>query len=189
MNQNEFENLINDKCYEYPMVEFVYTWTPAINDVGGKEQIAKIYKDGYTSAIHKMVPEAIKAARAAGVEVKHVVGRLGEYDVLFGVCYNQHGLQSRRIFTDLVNYLGSLEPDEYFTLEREFDGVEFPENQWVAVYCVPGGSEGTYMHIDLIDGDKRRNWALGKTLNDGRGSITKMYECAAKTAEFFYSGD
>lgn len=187
MNKQEFENLIGSECHDWETVQFVYTWHPSINDVGGKEQIAKIYKEGYTPAIHKMVPESIKAARAANVEIKHVVGRLAEYDVLFGLCYNFVGIQSRRVFSDLVNKLGALEPDEYFTLQRDFEGKTFPDFNWVAVYCVPGGSEGTYMHIDIINGDKRVMWAMGKTLSDGRNSITNMYKAAAVAAEFFYS--
>lgn len=40
---------------DYRSVEFVYTWHPAISEVNGKEQIAKIYVDFGMSVISDMV--------------------------------------------------------------------------------------------------------------------------------------
>lgn len=40
---------------DYKTVEFVYTWHPAISEVNGKEQIAKLYVDFGMSVISDMV--------------------------------------------------------------------------------------------------------------------------------------
>ncbi len=40
---------------DYRSVEFVYTWHPAISEVNGKDQIAKIYVDFGMSIISDMV--------------------------------------------------------------------------------------------------------------------------------------
>ena len=41
--------------YDYRSVKFVYTWHPAISEVNGKDQIAKIYVDFGMSIISDMV--------------------------------------------------------------------------------------------------------------------------------------
>jgi hypothetical protein len=52
----------------------------------------------------------------------------------------------------------------------------------VAVYCVTGGSEGIYLHIDL-QGDKRNETViLGKTLKDGEAAMLNCYESAGRIA-------
>lgn len=46
---------------DYAIVEYVYTWHPAIMDVGGKRQIAEIYAHGGMLVIRDMLPRAKKA--------------------------------------------------------------------------------------------------------------------------------
>ena len=46
---------------DYKVVEYVYTWHPAIADVGGKRQIAEIYVHGGMLVIRDMLPRAQKA--------------------------------------------------------------------------------------------------------------------------------
>lgn len=46
---------------DYKIVEQVYTWHPAIADVGGKRQIAEIYVHGGMLVIRDMLPRAQKA--------------------------------------------------------------------------------------------------------------------------------
>lgn len=43
---------------DYKSVEFVYTWHPAIDEVNGKDQIARIYVDFGMSVISDMVPRS-----------------------------------------------------------------------------------------------------------------------------------
>lgn len=62
MNKNEFEQRIGKTVNpsEYEIIEKVYTWHPAINDVSGKDQIADLYKNFGMSVIRGMVPVAEK---------------------------------------------------------------------------------------------------------------------------------
>lgn len=56
MMKEEFENLIGKTISknEYDIIEFVYMWHPAINDVNGKQQMADIYKQYGMSLIRNM---------------------------------------------------------------------------------------------------------------------------------------
>lgn len=51
---------------DYAIVEYVYTWHPAIADVGGKRQIAEIYVHGGMLVIRDMLARAKKAENADG---------------------------------------------------------------------------------------------------------------------------
>ncbi len=61
MMKSEFEERIGKqvKDGEYPIIEFVYTWHPSIDNVKGKDQIAKIYTDFGMKFIRGMVPGAL----------------------------------------------------------------------------------------------------------------------------------
>ena len=56
--------------------------------------------------------------------------------------------------------------DEYFSLAIETDATFWKlleSYRWIACYAVTGGSEGHYIHVDLIDGFDRE-WT-GKALH------------------------
>lgn len=80
------------------------------------------------------------------------------------------GRQLADIHKELRAALGGL-IDEYFDIDPEvrrngFCGLlQWPDNiHWIACYAVTGGSEGHYIHIDLIDRDGNRTLTfLGKT--------------------------
>ncbi len=80
------------------------------------------------------------------------------------------GRPLRDIFVELRAELGGM-IDEYFDIYPEvwrqgFGGVlQWPDNiKWIACYAVTGGSEGHYIHVDLIDREGRRTLTfLGKT--------------------------
>ena len=61
--------------------------------------------------------------------------------------------------------------DEYFSYSDMCGNppvtAKWPEDyRWIAVYVVTGGSEGLYLHVDLIAGDKpRRQFFIGKSLS------------------------
>lgn len=60
MMKHEFEERvgveISDQNYE--IIETVYTWHPAINEVGGKDQIATLYETGGMPLIKSMLEAA-----------------------------------------------------------------------------------------------------------------------------------
>jgi hypothetical protein len=84
---------------------------------------------------------------------------------------------------DLIQILNTAEGevwDEYFSWQYRWnDGPmtstrkleEMPYDRlwkhtsWIAVYVVTGGSEGLYLHVDAIEGNKRDNVMLAKTLH------------------------
>lgn len=51
---------------DYKTIEYVYTWHPAIADVGGKQQIAMLYIHGGMLVIRDMVSRAQRAEKADG---------------------------------------------------------------------------------------------------------------------------
>lgn len=66
----------------------------------------------------------------------------------------QHGMNAKEVVAKLEGVLESLE-HEYASLGYEFayNGVtEIPRFHRIAVYAVTGGSEGHYVHVDLITG-------------------------------------
>lgn len=56
MNKEEFEQRIGGSVSDrdYAVIDKVYTWHPAIDDVTGKEQIATLYKAGGMLVIRNM---------------------------------------------------------------------------------------------------------------------------------------
>lgn len=85
------------------------------------------------------------------------------------------GRQVKDIHKDLVAQLGSM-IDEYFHVANTWSEQggpgfninarsEWPDNvKWIACYAVTGGSEGHYIHVDVIYTDQRRDMAfMGKT--------------------------
>jgi len=62
MTPQEFEDLIGRKIpqKEHNIIQTVYTFHPAIKDVGGKGQIAKLYLEYGMTVIEDMLPRAEK---------------------------------------------------------------------------------------------------------------------------------
>lgn len=64
MLREEFELLLEEKKVKKPneeewdIINFVYTWHPAISNVEGKKQIADLYIIGGMSCIRGMLPDA-----------------------------------------------------------------------------------------------------------------------------------
>jgi hypothetical protein len=77
-----------------------------------------------------------------------------------------------------------LRPDEYgFSLSasREIDnGSDWPLHYaWVACYAVTGGSEGHYIHIDVINRENQRILiSLGKTFQGMEFALKVANACA-----------
>ena len=60
MMKHEFEERVGVEISdrEYELIETVYTWHPAISEVGGKDQIATLYKTGGMPLIKSMLEAA-----------------------------------------------------------------------------------------------------------------------------------
>lgn len=77
MMKDEFEALLDGKIErpltnnEWNLVNRVYTFHPAIKDVGGKQQVARLWKEFGPIIFQDMLPRAEKAA-----ELDHKRNRL-----------------------------------------------------------------------------------------------------------------
>lgn len=73
----------------------------------------------------------------------------------------------QQVYDELVQRLRDKDmlPDEYFSLSADEMAQEpFPEHRWIVCFAVRGGSEGHYVHIELIPlNGRRRILYLGKT--------------------------
>lgn len=60
MTPREFNKLVGKEVPDWEMniIQTVYTFHPAINNVGGKDQIAKLYLEYGMSVITDMLPRA-----------------------------------------------------------------------------------------------------------------------------------
>ena len=73
-------------------------------------------------------------------------------------------------------------PDEYgFDLWSDYKdnsdkGKEFPAWHWILCYPVTGGSEGHYMHIDVITQNDHKHLYMAKTLREGQAGMEYAYE-------------
>lgn len=78
--------------------------------------------------------------------------------------------------------------DEYFSEGYPRDQKWPTSWRWVAVYVVTGGSEGTYLHIDVVsptgasDVNERKLLILGKTCAWGEEKWRECYESAGRIA-------
>lgn len=68
MTKQEFETRANTKVIhaDYEIIEYVYTFHPAIDEVKGKDQIAELYNLGGMRLMKDMVPTAKKMEQYEG---------------------------------------------------------------------------------------------------------------------------
>jgi hypothetical protein len=80
-------------------------------------------------------------------------------------------------------YAGLMGCLDYFSIHTE---IPFTGNiHWIAPYVVRGGSEGYYLHVDLIYADGNRTMPfLLKTLDEGQESRDRMWHIAQLIAEW-----
>ena len=64
MMRHEFEKLVGQDVTdnEWPTVHLVYQWYPTIKDVGGKGQVAQLFKVHGMLIFHDMLPRALRLA-------------------------------------------------------------------------------------------------------------------------------
>lgn len=92
MNRQEFldriksKNIPTDK--QYADIEYVYTWHPSIDEVEGKDQIAKLWDIGGIRIIMDMKPTAEKAQalehKIAIAEAQVQKLRKASFDLMLG---------------------------------------------------------------------------------------------------------
>ena len=72
------------------------------------------------------------------------------------------------LMADMDYFLYSFEKDEY----QEVHTAPWPENRWVCIHYVKGGSEGYYVHVSTISDGKYTFVMLAKTLREGEAGIS-----------------
>lgn len=110
-----------------------------------------------------------------GKVVRHEVELFSEYDVTDrSYVVNEIGRPIGQVFRDIEKQIPRdilMEFDSYGVHCYPMKPTDpFPTYHWLAIYYVTGGSEGYWVHIDLINGDNERTliW-LAKTLHEGEG--------------------
>ena len=90
-----------------------------------------------------------------------------------GMCHNEKPKTMEQVYEYAVKELRKHnEPDdkwsygpidEYFNIVHSDGRTHWPATyHWLAIFAVKGGSEGYYIHVEAITGDKRELLLLGK---------------------------
>lgn len=170
--KHEFDALIgkaSDPCYEWPYIELAYTHSPEIPDINGKQVIADIYKAKGMQGIHTLLQNDIfdqfKDTIAYSTE-----SEFSTYDVNFnGFVRNEVGKPIEKVFTWIKGELTSKGIDlsnyDYFHCNKYRESKAWPISYHrIACFAVTGGSEGHYVHVDVIDNNQHiENLLLAKT--------------------------
>jgi len=190
MMKHEFEKLVDETISEeqYKVVERVYAFHPSIPDVGGKQVIADLWNDakhkhgkGIYGINHMLAVANEEAKPASPVYEKHETP-FSYYYTESGYVKSEEPKTIEEVYQYVVKELQKYnEPgdkyscgpiDEYFSISCKYEGItHWPlDYSWIAVFCVQGGSEGYYTHVEAIwaDGNRRQLLFLGKTLREDR---------------------
>lgn len=107
--------------------------------------------------------------------------------------------KTQDVFKDLENLLKEedLYPEEYFLMTHGFEDKYplFPRMLDCFCYANWGGSEGTYLEVELlIENEKEREWeqvhfATGKTLRESTEALERMQYIACKIYQAFMGSD
>ncbi len=158
---------------QWDVVERIYTYHPDIPDVGGKDILAKTWRDkcggnkwpeaAYGSLASYMLSQANLAAATDG-GAEPVLNRretfCSRYHVVDGYVRDEVGKTVEDVFAyvkaQLKTYATGHEEyggiiDEYLSNSERRPGTWPIRARWIAVYAVTGGSEGHYVHVDAIE--------------------------------------
>ncbi|HQA79233.1 MAG TPA: hypothetical protein PLG17_09525 [Thermodesulfobacteriota bacterium] len=173
MLKSEFEALVGSSVTsaQWEVIDRVYTFHPDIHDVGGKEQIASIWKSGCEGngyyLIAGMLTDANKAAMQEGCP--EVVDRREDefttYEVRDHIVRNEKGKPLKEVCEHFVGKLKSdhkelWEKLEYFTGYWKDPGemTHWPVDfRHMACFAEPGSSEGYYVHVEAITREGTRS--------------------------------
>lgn len=171
MMLHEFETRIRQSLTpaEWNVIHQIYTFSPEIPDVGGKDLLARIFRErGFEMTAHLLLAQANAAAATEGVAPVY-----REVDNWFGVeVVNDEGRITAtrpKSVQEVLAYcrerLGDL-IDEYFSPSSDVEPTTpWPTVwRWIKVFPVTGNSEGHYVHVEVetLDG-KSRPMLLAKT--------------------------
>jgi len=172
--------------WQWEMAHYVYQEHRHIKDVGGKDQLADIIKQGWNwdSPIRKMYKEV-----DGPVIIKSTQDDMfSTWDVTHdGYCINDRAKSMSSVKAAVQLKLQEDYPElyqalDYFSLDTDYSYSDkpdiFPINSRIAVFYVKGGSEGYYIHVEAMNDGKFSTLILGKTLYEGEHGI----EIAEKTA-------
>ena len=175
--QKRLEHQLED--WQWEMAHEVYQNHPAIKDVGGKDQLARVIACqggfGYGSVLWDMY----KAIGGKPLIVKTVRELFTTYDVTHEhLCINSRGNLLKDIFHEVQEQLEKknrklLEGSDYFSLDSH-DPTEVWDDSFdrLAVFYVKGGSEGYYVHTEILKRESHRCIFLGKTLREGEAGVS-----------------
>ena len=173
MMQRELENRLQTTLDSntWDMLQRIYTYHPAITDVGGKDQFAALVK---RRGVHGVASAMLKEANATAARVGAAPIPI-ELDAWYGTeVFSDDGqlIEVRpktlqQVYTYLRDGLGDL-VDEYFSIAADSENHcadPWPQGyRWIAVFPVTGGSEGHYVHVERIQHDGSRDLVfLAKT--------------------------
>ena len=109
----------------------------------------------------------------------------GTETVIGGYIIETEAKSLQSVYKYLNDGLGDM-IDEYFSIsgERKYsESAKFPlDYNWIACFPVTGGSEGHYVHVEIINNDKRDLIFLAKTFQ----GMEHAWDIAKKLGELLY---
>ena len=158
--------------WQWELAHWVYQNHPSIRDVDGKDQIAEIVAHGFdrTSPIQDMYREV-----SGPPIVRYAVEEMySTYQVTHeGWCINAKPKSARDVYRAVLAAYTEQYPDLAARLEYFGDGGHqvLEDAAWpggrIAVFYVRGGSEGYYVHVEVLTPDTHHCMMLIKTLAEG----------------------
>jgi len=144
------ENFIDLGCLDFRLANADGTW--ATNNLYSSRE------DAFRAKGRENVPNAHIVELDTRLEVGKVCELLAD---------------EKSVWDEYLSVADSMNPESY---KRKWpDGY-----RWIAVYVVTGGSEGMYLHVDVIyQGGARELVLLGKTLTNWR---PELWESAGRIA-------
>lgn len=176
--RNEFEErvgVVTDELWE--VAHHIYQWHPDVPDVGGKDHFARMWQEragaeyggfwdyGMLAEANEAAPHRINIRKSDSFTTFEVTDG--------GMVTNEKGKPLPNIYDHILEELPKhgievgawgVKNCEYFHVAAMCEVTRWPTRYWgIAVYAVTGGSEGHYIHVDIITEGKTTPLFLGKT--------------------------
>ena len=173
MMKHEFESLA--ECIltddQWTVVHHVYQHHPDIPDVGGKDVLARVWNEenGYYT-VANMLDAANRAFGRPGVKDMRQ-NWCSTYEVEKGHIVNERGKCLETVNKNIYEAFKRVYPElsdqvEYWSLSlyAKVHDEPWPLDHRIAVFVIPGGSEGYYIHVLGLNAERHRELILVKTL-------------------------
>jgi hypothetical protein len=164
MMQHEFEARIEGALSpaEWDVISRIYAFSPELPDVGGKDTLARIFRErGFEMTAHLLLGAANAAAETQGAApVYRQIETWSGIEIVDdeGVVRETRPKTVQQVYAYCRDRLGTL-VDDYFSLA---DGTVLTApwpTVWrrIKIFPVTGGSEGHYVHVEVetLDGTTR----------------------------------